>query len=202
MQSIPSQHMPPSVNILQGQCSTERPRYFLQFFSQKSSVHDNKNRWMGSITLISLKSLIILCELSQLLPLEYFFSVPPPKEISTRYRLVLITWPGAQGSQGIFLQGLTGSGLVLLPSAASPWTTFDSPSPGENSLFLGHTHSFLLTLRHFHVHSLMLIAPSASGVQHKTVGTFPIICLSPNNLQFSMGRSRCTVFYRLPSLAC
>lgn len=64
--------------------STERPRYFLQFFSQKSSVHD-KNRWMGSITLLSLKSLIILCDSLWLLPLEYFFTAtPPPKKKRTR----------------------------------------------------------------------------------------------------------------------
>lgn len=127
---------------------------------------------------------------------------PPQKKKNKRYRLVLNTWPGAQGSQGVFFQGLTGSALVLLPSAAPLWATFDSPSPGGNSLFLGHTHSFSLALRHLHFHSLMLIAPSASGVQQETVGTCPIICLSPNNLQFSMGRSHCTVFYRLPSLLC
>lgn len=75
---------------------------------------------------------------------------------------MLITWPGALGSQAVVSQGVTGSALVLLPSAAPPWATFDSPSQGAFPVL--RTHSLLfLTLHHLRVHSLMLIAPSASG---------------------------------------
>lgn len=56
---------------------------------------------------------------------------PPQKKKNKRYRLVLITWPGAQRSQGVVFQGVTGSALVLLPSAAPPRATFDCPSQGD-----------------------------------------------------------------------
>lgn len=142
LQSIPSKHMPPSVNKLQGPAQHRKaPLLLAVLFSEEQC---SRQEWMGNITLRSLKSLIVLCELSQFLPLEYFFNAPPPKKKNKRYRLVLNIWPGAQGSQGVFFQGLTGSALVLLPSAAPLWATFDSPSPGGNSPFLGHTHSFSL----------------------------------------------------------
>lgn len=84
--------------------STERPRYFLQFFSQKSSVHD-KNRWMGSITLLSLKSLIILCDSLWLLPLEYFFTAPPQKKKEQEVQACAYHLAWGSGEPGCRLPG-------------------------------------------------------------------------------------------------
>lgn len=59
---------------------------------------------------------------------------------------MLITWPGAQGSQAVVFQGVTGSALVLLPSAAPPWATFGSPSQGAFPVLRTHSLLFAYTI--------------------------------------------------------